>query len=884
MNAFKFKKMKFKHTSIISLQIILGMILISIHVQAVPHGYLNVTTVGADPSGQTDSTAALQNAINQARDENLVVWLPAGTYRISDRLEADQPDNNSRFPTVIIGSTVDPDHRATIYLAPSSSGFNDPENRRVMLHYFNRGTADRDEGPTDLYNQALVSVNFKVGPNNDGAIAVRMQGAEGCTIQDVHIDLSEGGHTGILGVPGSGGSTHGVTVIGGRIGIDTRRPPALAPGGSQPTPVITGARLIGQSDVALFSTSRGALVLVGSHIVRDTPGPAIRLWHNWAGQPFDGSLQLVDCQIEYTQSSPQNTVVAMQGEVGRSFHFDDTYIRNASEVWTGIASNPEGWRHFKHVAIHIQPVSRPWGQPMESIYMDGEVYGDIYVNSTDGSSPEEGFLDRHRIPDNFPSWESPGVVDVTDLGAIGDGKTDNHAILQAAIDRHETLFFPKGTFMVSDTLELRPISKLIGAHHMFSIIQAISEPGNRFAGTTEEDTDQPIIRSADVANAQTWLGFLQIKRTFALSNHNPTPVGNFALEWRSGGESIVRMVKVESNPTRNFRPDFAATNFYGIDIINHPIDSFHPQQSFPDGMWAWPCNHPNVVIRGNGGGRWYNFWFHGRQALRENVPFLLIEGTSEPLHIYHLHMQQQDSRNHGEVRDSANVSIYGTKGELKGTLVYFENSNNVRLYGNGGLTSPNANYFDPHLFRFINCDNFLIGGLGDTINEGESYWIGGAFDRWIHANIETWFPIEDASNSRENVSVPFSHRPILYLRGATQNVPFSEYQRPAAPEPWQAATDLGNDIFQIPWFGQFQIHQGSFINHHEHGFLYTPSHGTDSLWLWQPALGWIWTSSDVYPFLWHHTDNKWLYYAQGGQPDSRNFFDYHPEVNAWFSL
>ncbi|MDV7392813.1 hypothetical protein RZS08_15700, partial [Arthrospira platensis SPKY1] len=130
----------------------------------------------------------------------------------------------------------------------------------------------------------------------------------------------------------------------------------------------------------------------------------------------------------------------------------------------------------------------------------------------------------------------------------------------------------------------------------------------------------------------------QIRRLFPLAQHNPTPPGNFALEWRSGGNSFVRQLKVEARPATNFRPDFAANLFYGIDLIANPINTFHPQQSFGPGQYAWPNRYPNVIITGNGGGRWYTFWFHGRQGLTQETPFLRVHDTTEPLHIYHLHL------------------------------------------------------------------------------------------------------------------------------------------------------------------------------------------------------------------------------------------------------
>ena len=42
------------------------------------------------------------------------------------------------------------------------------------------------------------------------------------------------------------------------------------------------------------------------------------------------------------------------------------------------------------------------------------------------------------------------------LGVNGDGKTDDTAALQRAIDTHRVLYLPIGLYRVTDTLRLRP--------------------------------------------------------------------------------------------------------------------------------------------------------------------------------------------------------------------------------------------------------------------------------------------------------------------------------------------------------------------------------------------------------------------------------------------
>ena len=55
-------------------------------------------------------------------------------------------------------------------------------------------------------------------------------------------------------------------------------------------------------------------------------------------------------------------------------------------------------------------------------------------------------------------------VNLRDLGAKGDGHTDDTDVLQKAIAAHRTIYLPSGFYVVHDTLTLRPDTVLIGLH------------------------------------------------------------------------------------------------------------------------------------------------------------------------------------------------------------------------------------------------------------------------------------------------------------------------------------------------------------------------------------------------------------------------------------
>lgn len=55
-------------------------------------------------------------------------------------------------------------------------------------------------------------------------------------------------------------------------------------------------------------------------------------------------------------------------------------------------------------------------------------------------------------------------VNARDLGAKGDGQTDDTAALQNAIANHQAIYFPSGFYIVRATLKLQPDTVLIGLH------------------------------------------------------------------------------------------------------------------------------------------------------------------------------------------------------------------------------------------------------------------------------------------------------------------------------------------------------------------------------------------------------------------------------------
>ncbi len=57
----------------------------------------------ADPGGNRDSTEAIHRAVNDARDNGLVCFLPLGTYLISDTISCEQENYRLDTPRFVDG-------------------------------------------------------------------------------------------------------------------------------------------------------------------------------------------------------------------------------------------------------------------------------------------------------------------------------------------------------------------------------------------------------------------------------------------------------------------------------------------------------------------------------------------------------------------------------------------------------------------------------------------------------------------------------------------------------------------------------------------------------------------------------------------------------------
>ena len=691
-------------------------------------GFLDVTKspYNADPTGNRDATAAIQQAIGDARDARLVTFLPAGRYLVSETIEGivgtvewdDWPYEGQsdpwvayasfEYPCVLMGSPSG--GRATLVLADHAPGFDDPEHPKPVVYFWARTewpALDPDKSESNInFNQKIVSLDVDLGRGNSGAVGIDHRGAEGSTIEDVAVKAT-GAYAGFRNAPGSGGAMHGIRVEGGRYGL-------YLPG-SQPSPLVSDLTLSGQTEASIFYSGRGPLTIVGATI--DGAPIGGRMPQSYS----DGAISLVDSVVSV---DPEKPAV----ETPRSLVLENVWFRGAGVVAKAadnppLSGNRQGWTHVvRYIAageVRYPPVVGG-GEHRDTIWIDRKPQSDPVVRvEPGGDGPPSDLLTRHRFPGQ-PDWRGPQVADVrrAPWNAHGDGVHDDTEAIQAAIDAGGVVFLPKGVYRVSRPLELRDGTRLFGVTNLLSVIT----PLGGAAAFNDVNHPRPLIETVDDPAAQTALEMLKLE----LPDVNPCV---YALHWQAGRNSLVR-------------------NIYPIRTTWHPASP--------------AIGIPRIRIDGSGSGRWYTQTLLGWWSQGPDYRHLLVEGTREPLRFYHLQPQHARSNALVEFRDARNIDVYSMKAEGMYTMLRMEDCHGVRLFGYGGNATPRPGW---PIFELVDCDDLLIAGAYPqympAFNQVGKPTYGALA---VGYDPRTWYLLRDGA-----VKIPGNRQFACYLLSPTPN-------------------------------------------------------------------------------------------------------------------
>jgi hypothetical protein len=617
-------------------------------------GFLDVTLYGADATGKIDSTAAIQNAMDDGYFYGYVCYFPAGTYLVSDTLCGMQrswkhEDNpywhlSRRKAHLLMGEKG---KRPTIKLADRAAGFDDPRHVKAVLQMWSQpqpessrvpSTRIEDEQGSSQINQKVRGLNFDLsGAGHRGAVAIRMNGAQGSTIEDVSINAS-GAFAGLFNLPGHGGGVFNIEVTGGRHAVYIEKKGYTC---------IAGARFIGQTDLVLFDFHPSPLTMVG-FLVEKSSGPAFR--PNPKNQTWiPGGLSLVDgvIQLQKTGKAIDNPVPNMLTVNNvRCLNADVLVGQDAAGDIKG-SGKPDVWDLIDEYASCWRGTF--WAGEKKSFSItNGKIHRDTISRITRGAGPPAADPRVRHVWNeaDFPGFRDADAVNIKTLGARGDGVHDDTSAIERAIAFHKKIFFPRGIYLVNRTLLLKKDTQLIGAAPINTIIQADARTWKPTAETT-------IIATEDASDGTAVLADIDIR----VPTRDGESVYFNCLHWRAGRASLIRDV-----------------TFSDLYWLRQPV----------------ACDFRLIKITGNGGGRWYGIYCFpfGRYSLHPDYRHILVSGTREPLAFYALECERAQGRAQAEIRHSENVSIYLLKSEHNHVPLLINSSKKIRVYGYGGPASP----------------------------------------------------------------------------------------------------------------------------------------------------------------------------------------------------
>ena len=397
-----------------------------------------------------DVSLSLQTAINQLKkDKNFgILFIPQGTYTISKTIY---------IPASIrlIGYGK---NRPLIVLKKSSPGFQEADlkdkGRARYMFWFTSSVPDstgtiRDAGAGTFYS-ALSNIDIAIGDGNPAAVALRTHFAQHSYISHCNINIGKG-KAGLFDI---GNEMEDVKFFGGEYGIYTTK---ASPGWQF---MMLDTYFEGQRQTAI-KTQQAGLTIVRMQ-VKNTPA-AIKVDSGYWEKIF-----MEDCRFENI-SGPAITL-SDEGNANMQLNIRHLLCRN-----TPIFIRYPKTDTFTRVASPIYEIKKLiYGLQMDDLDKESHYSTVCEITPLNAMPPP--------IPSDIP--ELPPMqdwVNIKNLGAAGDGITDDTKAIQKAIDEHPVIYVPQGSYRITETIRLKPNTILIGLHPLATNF-ALKENAALFGG------------------------------------------------------------------------------------------------------------------------------------------------------------------------------------------------------------------------------------------------------------------------------------------------------------------------------------------------------------------------------------------------------------------
>lgn len=385
----------------------------------------DVTAYGAKGDGITDDTLAIQRALEEG---NRFIYLPNGTYLVCDTLKIAQTRKRYFFQ----GESRD---GAIVKLKDNCPSFANSNNPKPVIS--TEGLAGQ------AFQNSIFDLTVDIGQGNPGAIGLQFLNNNQGTIRNVTVKSSDPNKIGSAGIdltlpwPGPG-LIEDVQIIGFDYGIKSGFPEFSM---VFEDIYLQNQRVAGIENWANLLSIRG--------LTSDNSVPVIR-------NRDDRSLVvLLDGNFQGGSSSYS----AIENERGI------LYARNITS---------SGYQSAIDNSTEIIP-----GNIISEYISDG-IYSLFPSPQSSLNLPIE---EVPTVPeDNLEDW-----VSVTEYGANPDDNKDDTEAIQKAIDSGKsTVYFPKGSYKISQTIYIRGnVQRITGLGSTFTVIDPLN------------NQNQPVFRLED---------------------------------------------------------------------------------------------------------------------------------------------------------------------------------------------------------------------------------------------------------------------------------------------------------------------------------------------------------------------------------------------------
>ena len=517
--------------------------------------YLTPDRFPVHGDGAADDSDALQQAIDKIQETSNqgILFLPPGRYRVTRTIYV--------WPGIRIfgyGKT-----RPAIVLGANTAGFQQGPAYMIFFAGGRPGKSTANQTPPDAspgtFYSAISNVDVEIEEGNPGAVAIRAHYAQHCYL--AHMDFHLG--SAMAGIHDGGNVARDLHFFGGKYGIWTRKP---SPGWQF---TIIDSSFEGQSEAAIREHEAGLTLIrprfksVPTAISID-PGYFDELWVK------DARLENVsDAGVVISEEKNRRTEINLENIVCRGVLVFAS-LRESGKKFAG-PQDVYVVKTFSH-GLHFDDVGA-----LPDIR-------DVFQAEALIVVPEPAKSDLRDLPP-MNTW-----VNVRSYGAAGDGVADDTVALRKAIAEHQTVYFPTGQYRVTETIELKPDTILIGLHPSVTRILLSDETAAfQGAGGPKALLEAP----KGGSNIVTGIGLYT-------NGINPRAV---ALKWMSGPESMVddvRFLGGHGTVNPGDAPEQNRKLWTQIYNNTNTADS--------DIRRRWDGQYPSLWVTEGGGGTFVDIW------------------------------------------------------------------------------------------------------------------------------------------------------------------------------------------------------------------------------------------------------------------------------------